>query len=250
MEIQLIPNKIINGNDAWQQLKDKFCTPLNIGTVNNKWWIWNQVKECTKYGTNEYIGTKPEMNIKAKTKNFGYFGWNIDIECFYAVRIEKCDDAKACCSDQDASTNSGNTKKDENDSNTTTGVNNYEFRVIDTDNMFPGREPGFNYTDAAKATVSGETVTPSTLIDNIKLRKDEIFDDKANNPYRDYYFVLTKEKLQFIKDYTRTEKEGNYTEFKGDFTVDDNRSVYTSPLVGKLNGEVNTSTRFKVYGHK
>ena len=28
---------------------------------------------------------KPDMNIVASTRGFGLFGWNIDVNCFYAL---------------------------------------------------------------------------------------------------------------------------------------------------------------------
>ena len=88
--------------------------------------------------------TPDEYNIRAVTKNFGYFGWNIKASCFYAVNNTE----KAPCREEEG---------DPNDDI------KYIVRSIDLDDVFPktsgesltnpqaevGRTPGFNWSSKA-----------------------------------------------------------------------------------------------------
>ena len=77
--------KIRQGNNAWHVQKDKFCVPLDAKSVNTTWWQWSQVNKNCYTGD---IGDTIDYNIHASTTDFGYFGWNFDFECFYALRNE------------------------------------------------------------------------------------------------------------------------------------------------------------------
>ena len=82
----------------------QYCLPYNINTVNQTWWRYYYTKLFgsgtnvdsslsseafqEKYGNSWEVhslsGFTPTWNIVASTRGFGYFGWNVDIKCFYA----------------------------------------------------------------------------------------------------------------------------------------------------------------------
>ena len=119
--------------------------------------------------------------------------------------------------------------------------------------MFPNRDAGFNFTEDAKTTIAGESINPAALVASVQARKEDTYTEK----YLDYYFELSKQDLATIKNFTKTEKGNNYSEFPGEINKEylndknDRRSVYTSPLIVKLGAKVkvNPNTRYKVYGH-
>ena len=100
-------------NSPWIEIKDKFCIPVSAGGVNVEWFnqyynryikekdievksIENEINECKKEidtitKTTYYPSSINTWNIHAETRNFGYFGWNIDISCFYALNRNTVD---------------------------------------------------------------------------------------------------------------------------------------------------------------
>ncbi len=202
-------------SEGWREEKGKFCIPLDAKNVNAKWWLWYMKKV---YGAN-YTNTEDyseacgqnlskktleelkggvstiKYNIHAETKDFGYYKWNIKIDCFYAIN----DTAK---------TTSSTTSKDD-DKCITTGTN-YRLRDIDLTNMFPSkdgsaasRQAGFNWT--SEATIQAEkdpfvATNPSVLIGEIQKRGTKIYEDEAQ--YLDYEFELTPAALKDIQTWT------------------------------------------------
>ena len=113
---------------SWYFEKDKFCTVLDAEDVNTKWWEWYQIyggetpitEDITNEIENGKNGTSNGYNIEAIAKNFGYFGWDFNIKCFYALNSStpptpdepKCIDGEEDCDD-------------------------YIIRSVDIDNLFP-----------------------------------------------------------------------------------------------------------------
>lgn len=227
--------------NAWHYKKNKFCVPLNALSINTKWWEWSQIKkDCF---TEPEIANSIDYNIKAQTKNFGYFGWNIKLSCFYALRNEVCDTTVNGCCNPNPDPPSGD--------GTTKGPKNFTFRIVDTSDLFPaangsstiidsdktttvtGRKPGFNWTDEAKNTKNSDyLVSPLALIGKIQERRDSIYDSEQ---YLDYSFILTTEDLKEIrKDYNDDKK---YTSYSGTTEIKNGITVYTSKLISKyVNG--------------
>ena len=161
---------------AWKDRDDKFCVPNDAKSVNAAWWnqYYNKTisdndlkttittsdvvdseckRETTKTiynpGTTVIPSSEIIWNIHARTKNFGYFGWLIQMDCFYAlnplpaiptIRTETTTEKKECNPDPE----------------------NYRVRSIDLEDMFPstdgahledsnasGRTPGFNWSSYA-----------------------------------------------------------------------------------------------------
>ena len=221
---------------GWHKEKSKFCMPLNATSVNSKWWEWTKLgNHCVSEADvlaelNGRTGTSNGYNIEAIAKDFGYFGWNFNIKCFYATRNEQCNLNENKCCNNDSSANK------------TIGVDNYTVRTIDIDNMFPNsdvsgitnptvqaRKVGFNWTeDASILSIKNEkyAVNPKQLIDDIQTTGNEIYN---NDAYLDYQFYLTPSALNKIRQYN---KKYDYGVWNGtvDLITDSGINVYSSNL--------------------
>ena len=204
-------------SESWYNESDKFCSPTFAENVNEKWWnyyLHNNMTALTKLGIDpdkyssqcssgngsiknplpvDQVAPKDEdYNIKARTDNFGYFGWTFKINCFYA--LNSCGDVS---------------------------FSNYRVRSVDGENLFPstdgsaltdvsstGRsedEIGFNWTSSASTNKNpGYVVDPPKLITIIQGQaaggRDGVYDE-AN---LDYLFNLTPsdiKELRNTKDY-------------------------------------------------
>lgn len=209
-----------SNKSAWYEVPDKFCTPKDILSTNDLWWKYYVSKRkgelattgiddeyleeygkmCDPSVTSGYFNTKTptkddiDWNIRAVTKMFGYFGWDFNISCFYA--LDNCDKP---------------------------GSDNYTIRTVDTKNLFPasdgsdklgykngeaktGREPGFNWSAGAVSNKNpknestgkvGYTMNPPKLIEQIQsmAKNGTTYDDK----YLDYQFVLDKDKIAKLR---------------------------------------------------
>ena len=88
--------------------KGKVCVPYGLDNTNADWaeyYISVQPKDKTvdksqwKFTGEDYSKeTQNGYNIQAKTKSFGYFHWNININCFYALTRGGCGIDKECIS--------------------------------------------------------------------------------------------------------------------------------------------------------
>lgn len=231
--------------ENWTKRK-KFCLPFDAENVNQKWWnsyfeivnvpgqysyeddgYVNHIEgcgtlaECQKV-TNFTQQDTVKENIHARTRKFGYFGWNIDINCFYALNDSFPNYESYVC-----------------DSSTCDGP--YVIRSVDLDKMFPSatdtsdnRSPGFNWSSYAKipneTNLNGNdystvdfSADPYKYALWIQQNKYTIYSDD----YLDYYVKLDKQTLKNLKSSTR-----DYTKFDGKVEVDSNNVVlnYQSPL--------------------
>lgn len=198
--------------DFYTNIGNEFCTKLNSVPVNTAWYEWkvNQDgKELTDAEKQE-INSNIEMNIRGSIDNYGYFGWNFDIECFYALIKDPGDCVGDTCKQSD--NNGGN--GDDGESPTT----DYTFRSISLDNLFPSseagetsREAGFNWTcEATNLENPDYPVQPVALKEEIERLGDSIYDNEA---YLDYRIVLTPESMNKIRDYNKS--VGSYSEPTG-----------------------------------
>lgn len=285
-EVSFVPKE-----KGWQKAEKKFCTPLNAADVNEKWWNYyykqtlvdkeetsverSAYKEkCVKESYADSIEnvttiTKDDIekwNIVGSTTNFGHFGWNIDMNCFYAINSIP---AASTDADKTAVSKEDDCKVDET---------NYRIRSVDLENIFPdkdgntistpsetGRAQGFNWTNYAKPGgtdgVATRTVTVSngnsksigakgTAVNNetapvtsysVKASPYVIEPEKyiekvqseknsvyEGEDYLDYYFYLTPKIMQELK------KDGkDFNDFaKGD-TAQDTIVYYQSDVFRK-----------------
>lgn len=236
-----------SNNTAWHKEEDKFCMPLNAKSVNTNWWQWKVVDRNTNVDPGAI-----KYNIHAATTDFGYFGWNFDFKCFYALQNEEivppgspdCPDGKCppCTGD---------------DCKTTISTEDYVFRVVDLVDLFPkgdattdknesnlngvGRRPGYNWTlDAlhnddklAVEALSGKNpqypIDPIALIGEIQKNGDSIYSDE----YLDYRITLDSEALKYLRDYNQKHK---YTDYQGSTQVKNGVTSYFSDVISHFNG--------------
>ena len=238
---------------GWQSVKDKFCLPFNIKNVNQEWWNYYYkhtlvqkqdtsveseayTKDCgsgteksvTKIDTAP-VQTSIDYNIHAKAKDFGYYKWMINIDCFYATNSDPLNPE-----DNDP------TGTDEN--NSCVAEQNYRIRSVDPANLFPdqegkdlddpsetGRDQGFNWTDYAKpggtTEITPQVVTynainssgnrvaksfsiipsayniePEKYIEKVQTLANNVY----SNDYLDYYFLLTPKIMNDLKSEKKT----------------------------------------------
>lgn len=223
---------------GWYYDDKKFCMPLDAESVNTKWWEWY------KLGNNCYTtaqieqelqgstGTSNGYNIEANTDSFGYFGWNFDVKCFYALRNEVCNvEEDGCCGPPTTETK-------------TNGVSNYTVRSVDRDNLFPNapvagvvddtkREIGFNWTDKALSLKNSDySVNPTKLIEHIQNTANTLYIEESN---LDYQFYLTPSTLNAIRNYN---KNNPYGTWNGKAVEKNGIMVYSSNLF-RATGENN-----------
>lgn len=216
-------------HDGWYVVKDKYCTSTETKNVNVKWWNYYvnkmmkddskksdrdkkyEQKIFTEYDAqcnNTGKGTisdpvdvtaasyKPDMNIVASTRGFGLFGWNIDVNCFYALN---------------------------------TCLNGYKIRSISTADVFPskegtpitkdekiGREPGYNWSNSSIVSKNENyVVNPPRLITEVQhfgqAGKDAIYKDEN----LEYSFNLSSLDMKSIRDKFESEKSDNYNIYNG-----------------------------------
>lgn len=207
----------------------KYCLPLNAADVNAEWWEYAETTGC-------YVNVPDptEWNIMAETKDFGYFGWNIRMRCFYAVANEVCDlDINGCCTNIPPPGGGGGPTPTPDDEST---VINYRIRSVDLDNLFPNagtRETGFNWTNKAQIPADKD---PNYSIDIDALVADIQAKGTAGT-YTDneleYSFELTPEILREIRS---DNKRKGYDWDYGTYSKRDDRSVnfYNSDFFGNF----------------
>ena len=247
------------GNKAWHLKEDKFCIPSDAKSVNTLWWEWSELgDQCYPA---DRISNNIDYNIHASTTDFGFFGWNFDFECFYALRNEVCDiDTNGCCNPPGDPGNPGDPGDPDDPGDPTATVYDYAFRIVETSDLFPepeestdsntptisgvGRQPGYNWTlgmssedtsilTSLNAKNPDYKIDPLALIDNIQSRQNIYSDDT----YVDYKFVLDTETLSKIRSFNRNKK---YTDFDGTFRTKNGLTVYYSDLWSEISDAIIT----------
>lgn len=184
------------GNSGWQEVKDKFCIPFNAQRVNEQWWRY-YYKSLGKDIECPYSSNVETYNIRAKARDFGYYGWNIDVKCFYGIGADDCNS-----DDPDIK---------------------YVIRSIDLDDVFPnvdgteltdkdnevGRVPGFNWSDLAVNNKNANYT--SSPLDYAKRIQEKGYTIYSDDQQLDYKFRLTPSVLKQLK----TARSENYTSFEG-----------------------------------
>ena len=224
--------------DFYTFVGNQYCTKLNSVPVNTAWYDWkvnqngdpNALTDSEKSSIMEVL----DMNIKGSIENYGYFGWNFDVECFYAInepddnRTNGDDPGKGPGGDPGDNDDGGTPsckpgdpdfpKCNDGDPNDTTTVNNFEFRTVSLDNLFPSnqsgqtsRQAGFNWTcDATNLENEDYLIQPVALKNEIERLGDDIYN---GDTYLDYHIVLTPETMNKVRNYN--DDVGSYSEPAG-----------------------------------
>ena len=267
-EISFLPKS--STDVSWREYKNKFCIPADADQVNERWWnefyYYKMKKQASEQGTKYTVfdetkvadkcetttkdtivqpqKTKEEelvWNIHANAVKFGYFEWNIEMACFYALN------PKPTTPTEQQTSKSGEKKSCDPE------PDNYRVRSIDLENVFPattgevtntkaepaavGRTPGFNWSEFATNTKNEKYVSkPNNLIKSIQTVGYGVYSDD----YLDYEFELTPQTIRDMrKDGGTTNRSGtNYTNFdESGFYVDENGvSRYKSKKIRSLAG--------------
>ena len=165
--------------DFYTYAGNEFCTKLNSIPVNTAWYYWkvNQNGDSSVLSDSDKnaITSSLDMNINGSIDNYGYFGWNFDVECFYALdkpnndcdpsdpNYPNCDascpptdpDYPNCDSVETPPTDDGDNPPDE------TTVTNYKFRPITLDNLFPD-------TSVSNTSDDSKNIVASNLINEVE----------------------------------------------------------------------------------
>lgn len=239
--------------DFYTYVGNQYCTKLNSVPVNTAWYDWkvnqNGNPNALTDSQKQAIEDVTEMNINGHIDNYGYFGWNFDVSCFYALdNPTSCDPKEEECipNPNDEIVNPGCPPTDPNwpdcdpdgDSEEEPPINNYDYRPISLDNLFPDRVTQTSSTDASKDIVASNLINeveslknndfvkvadtdsraigfnwtcaatnlenpdylvqPVTLINQIQALGDSIYDDDR---YLDYHIVLTPETMNKVRKY-------------------------------------------------
>ncbi len=197
------------GAAGWQFVEDKFCIPFDAQDVNVNWWNYYYTKLGSNVACPQSSEPSTEKNITAQAKKFGYFGWNLQVDCFYATNNTE----KKPCDPPD---------EDESDIK-------YVVRSIDLEDVFPntngdslvdkqseiGRTPGFNWSDKAYNNKNSNYVSsPLEYALSIQEKGYTIYSD---DDQLDYKFRLTPTVLKELKN----ARSSDYTLYSGRNYTDD-----------------------------
>ena len=145
--------------DFYTYVGNQYCTKLNSVPINTAWYDW-KVNQKGNAGSltdsqKEEISDSIEMNINGHIDNYGYFGWNFDVSCFYAIgepetscppddpNYPTCDDPSCPPSDpnyptcEDACPPSDPDYPDCKNNGDTAPIDDYNYRTVTLDNLFP-----------------------------------------------------------------------------------------------------------------
>ena len=246
---------------GFTEQKRKYCIPLNQNNVNSRAFNYYYTVKYAGSGKDQVSLNSPlfnnkcgekcdwtvnslkdadikSWNIVGETKKFGYFGWNIKVECFYATNNNIC-------------SKDGNASSSTTDACLTNTIQSKQIRTVDLKNMFPAEEgktgsrnPGFNWSEFANNNnkTTSETYKKSeTNKNNFSINPEayKSWVQKKNyniysNDYLDYYVELSREKIKQIKQNIAS-NDINYSEFKsGSTNVNDVVNYKSSFIRGSM----------------
>lgn len=184
--------------DFYTYVGNEFCTKLNSVPVNTAWYDWkvnqNGDPNALTDSQKQEIEDATEMNINGHIDNYGYFGWNFDVSCFYALdNPSPCNPDDPGCTPGGEEVNPGCTPTDPNwpDCDPDPGdveetpINYYDYRTISLDNLFPDRVTPTSSSDTSKDVVA------SNLINEVESLKNNDFVQVADTNSRAIGFNWT-----------------------------------------------------------
>lgn len=189
---------------------NEYCLPFDISKTNQKWWRYYYTKLFgtgtgaetslqseafkAKYGNSWEVHSlsdfSPTWNVTASTRQFGFFRWNIDVNCFYAY-----DNFDTCTTPP------------------CEGPDEKYIRAVDLNNLFPDTG-GSILNDPTNVGRKNAPLNWSKYSTNTKKDTTGLFDSEPdrylrwvqkqgyaiyNNANLDYRVVLTPENINTIK---------------------------------------------------
>lgn len=203
---------------------------LPLSDVGNM--LWNE------FG--EKFGSSIEYNIHSYINNFGYLGWNFNVDCFYAqshdTECSKTSDelTNACepCITDDPDTSYTIRTVDLKClfPSTTDSCSNYDNTILTTDRIH-----GYNWSDFAilkkeAGQTNQYTSTPSYIVEQIQNKGYTIYDDINQ---LDYEFKITPQLIKKVKnsDYKYGSFAGSYLNDMDATYKDYALQMYFSPAI-------------------
>lgn len=221
-------------NCSWAPQENLFCIPGDASNVNVKYWSVYRLKEASQLGYDfstfdgkydricHYSSTPRSYrvagmtavdesditwNIHAKTTKFGYFDWNFNIDCFYAINDDPlCGDT--CCEKGTCETPSTIKKE-------CTVDDEPRIRPTDLEDMFPdvdgaatdsettGRIPGYNWSGYAINNKNGSYKSnPVEYMKNLQRTAREAKSSGTaiySTDNLDYEFILSPSTLRKMR---------------------------------------------------
>lgn len=71
---------------AYKKHDNQYCLDRDFGNINTSWWTWSEIYAKDPNKKNIVDESSLFYNILDTISNFGYFGWNFDVSCFFAVK--------------------------------------------------------------------------------------------------------------------------------------------------------------------
>ena len=271
------------GKTAWYKVPKQFCIPGDAKAVNVAWTnayirrkmevnglleqvsVTDQaIEDMCHYSTSTnsvvnhtYNITEDQItfNIHAKTQDFGYFNWDINMECFYGISNNPlCNDP--CC-ETDSCT--------EIPTDCVATPENYRVRSTELEDLFPstdgtvkavdeaGRLPGFNWSQYA--TNNKNTEYKSDPVAYMEALQKQARDAKASGTEiytednLDYEFILMPETIRSMRrSASGNMGGGNYTDFSDEgFSLQNGVGRYRSTKIRELGGNNKVPDKPAIY---
>lgn len=176
---------------------NKFYTSLLSKNTNTSWYDV-KLKYMEDQKTEDVAGFDEKSinyNINSSIKDYGYFNWNFNLDCFYALKRKG-----NCIEDVD--------EKCPPDKENEPDYTQFIFRPISLSDVFPNdRNPRWNWScSATNVNNKSYPINPTSLKANIEATGNKIYDASNEDTYLDYDIYLTKETMKNIREYNAKQK--------------------------------------------
>jgi len=183
---------------------NKYYTDINSGTYNDfRKWKQNY-SPLDERSDAKYVGNNIGVVFKnigtvqsGSSKDDASYTWDkIDLDCFYGLinkRYIECNDG-VC--DIDCATD-----------DVCTGGLQYMFRQVNLTDLFPERNPRWNWTYTSPMDAYGYESNPKKVIEDIETLGNGAYSSEK----LDYDITITKENIRQIRNYNK--KSGNYQNY-------------------------------------
>ncbi len=185
-------------------LGNAYCTNLSTKEVNTAWYDY-KLDDTNK--TAKPAESKIKKNITAKINDYGIFKWNFDLSCFFAIKNPTTGECNGDDCKEKKCTGTGC------DDGVETPLSNAKVRSVDTTDLFPNREPRFNWSSKAK-NVSNKSykIDPESLVKEIETLGDAVYDTDKEAQNLDYHIVLKTSDINNVRKYNKEKKTYNDTD--------------------------------------
>lgn len=245
-----------NDEEFYKHQANQFCIDRNFGNINVDWWTWSEMYGKDQNKTNTVNKDSLFYNILDKIENFGYFKWNFDVSCFFAVKgnPSDCPDGKCpevtCADPNDPICNPNNcpngdcggiyidnfgtrsasldnlfvnTNKKTALDFTTKNETKTLIKVNDTNDEYKStaqRITGYNWSlKSTDVTINNYPIAPTATISMIQQMGDNVY---KNNKELDYSITLTPKQMSNIR---KKYKGKSYSNWDGTFTGDSTKNT-------------------------